>query len=374
MIVVFVQILALCLLLFSVNYSKYYPRILVKVIFVAWIVALAGIGICIDPKESYDLYRHYELINRVRQSSYSLSFFLSQGCKNLNANYQYTYVFNILIYLIARFFPNQALPFLTIIVTYSVFVYILLTEFKKNLTNRDIVLSMALFTVLMPYLYVYSGIRNALAGAIVSIGIYRLYRFKKVVAFIICTIIAILIHPIAAAVVPFITLSRMKPRLLGFIVTIVAPSLVSQVMEFLRHQVDNNFLFRIAVKYYNYTRVRVDNQGMVFLLSPIIILIIISIRAMVLQRGRTTIVNDRKFSLLFLIVWYAIFSLGYFNSYSIMIRLPYSIAVLSPVVVKELFDHKQIKGNTDLLTYLSTVGIIIALAIIGIYENTAWLL
>lgn len=370
MVYVFILLLALCLVSIIAEYSRQYSRKKIKWLFVFMIIALAGIGACVEPKETYDLFRHYEMIDRVRGSSYSLGSFLVEGYKSTDGNYKYTYVYNIFVYIVAKCLPNQSFPLITIAVTYSLFTYILFRELEgASLTNRNIIISCAIFSVLMPYLYVYSGIRNALAASIVSFGIYRLYKDKKVVIFIECTVIAVLIHPAAAAIVPFILLSRIKPGIKGIIITLAAPSLLSLVMEYFRLQLGNDYLFRIAAKYYNYTMVRVDNQGKVFLYSTILILVILAVLALCLQRRQ-----KKNYSLLNLIIWYAMFSLGYVGSYEMMTRLPYSIAFLSPVIVNTLFNRKGVNSLADQRIVLASTGLILVLAILGIYENIAWMM
>lgn len=372
---VFIMVMLLSLVAMVAAYRGRYPEKQIKWLFVILVISLAGIGVCIEPKITYDLYRHYQMIDRVRGSSYSLIDFLQKGYVITDINYTYTYVYNIYIYIIAKMFPNQALPFFTICITYGLFGHILFREFgEKDLTNRNLVISLSIFSVLMPYLFVYSNVRNALAGAIVAFGIYRLYKDRNIPLFIVCTVIAVLIHPVAAAIVPFIILSRIKPGIKGIIVTFALPSLVFPIMEYFRLRLGNDFLFRIAAKYYNYTLVRQDNQGRVFLYSTVILLIALSILALWANRGNEATWKEKKYSLLNLVIWYSMFSLGYFRNYEMMTRLPYSIAFLSPVLVATLFNRLEMKTMGAKLAYSGTAGIVFLLALLGFYENIAWLM
>lgn len=384
----FIILMLLSLVSIVAAYRGRYPEKQIKWLFAVLVLALAGIGARIEPKLTYDLYRHYQIIDRVRGSSYSLIDFLKEGYVITDINYKYTYIYNIFVFIIAKFFPNQALPFFTICITYGSFGYILFREFRnknvtnilfwefrgKDLTNRNLVISISIFSVLMPYLYVYSNVRNALAGAIVAFGIYRLYKDRKILLFIDCTVIAVLIHPIAAAIVPFILLSRIKPGVKGIIVTLALPSLVFPLMEYFRLHLGNDYLFRIAAKYYNYTLVRQDNQGRVFLYSTVIMLIALSILALWANRGNKTTWREKKYPLLNLIIWYSMFSLGYFRNYEMMTRLPYSIAFLSPVLVATLFNPSEMKTKGAKLAYSGTACVVFFLALLGFYENIAWLI
>ena len=375
MVYIFILVLELCLLISVVAYGNRYPRKQVKWIFAFLIIALAGIGACVEPKYIYDLFRHYEVLDSVRYSSYSLGSFLEEGYQITDFNYRYTYVYNIFVYIVAKFLPNQAFPFITIVVTYSLFSYIIFREFgDEALTNRNIILSFAIFSVLMPYLFVYSNIRNALAGAVVAYGIYRLYKDRKVAIFVMCTVSAVLIHPVAAAIVPFIILSRIKPGVKGIIVTLAVPSLMFPVMEYFRLVFENDFLFAIASKYYNYTLVRVDDQGRIFLYSTIIILIILSVLALWSQRRKKMERKEKSYALLNLIIWYSMFSLGYFSNYEMITRLPYTIAFLSPVVVNTLFNHTEMNTSVAQIACIGSAGVIFVLALFGVYANIAWML
>ena len=75
-----------------------------------------------------------------------------------------------------------------------------------------------------------------------------------------------------------------------------------------------------------------------------------------------------------LIIWYSMFSLGFYRNYEMITRLPYTIAILSPVVVKTLFD----KSSTTSVIRQITGGVIeflvLLLALLGLYENIAWML
>ena len=375
MVYIFIAAFSCCMIANVAAYKGRYLQKQEKMILLIMIIALAGIGACVEPKQTYDLFRHYEAIDRIRSSSFSIQSFLTEGYKITDYNYRYTYVYNLLIYIIARFFPNQVLPFITIIITYGVLIYIILREFNKEyLTNRNIVISLAIFSVILPFLYVYSSIRNALAGAVVAYGLYRLYKDRKTVIFIISTLVAILIHPIAMAVIPFVFLSRIKPGIKGIIVTLVAPSLIFTIMEYFRLKLGNDFLFRISVKYYNYTLVREDNQGRVFLYSSIVILIVLSVLSLFSRRREKQGLGEKKYSMLNLIIWYSMFSLGYFRNYEMITRLPYSIAFLSPVIVNTLFNQKEMNSSSAKFAYIGSEGVIFTLALLGLYENIVWLM
>ena len=88
MVFIFIVILAFCLIASVAAYKGRYPRQQEKWVLIGLIIALAGIGACVAPKSTYDLFRHYEVIDRVRNSSYSLSSFLVDGYRITDLNYK----------------------------------------------------------------------------------------------------------------------------------------------------------------------------------------------------------------------------------------------------------------------------------------------
>ena len=375
MIMIFIYALVLCIAALVLAYNAKFSQRQTIWLYIVLVIALAGIGACLEPKSIYDLFRHYQAIERVRSSSMSFYEFLKDGYWITDSNYKYTYVFNTLVYIIARFLPNEALTVISIIVTYGSFGYIFFREFTgAKIDDRYLLISISIFSVLMPYLFVYSNIRNAFAGAIVAVGIYKLYRDRTIVFFGICSIIAVLIHPVSAAVIPFIFLSKIKPGLKGIIVTFAVPSVVLPVMEFVSSRLGSDFLTRITFKYHNYTLVRVDNQGRVYLYSTVIMLIALAVLALWSKKNVGSLWKDREYLLLNHIIWYSMFSLGYFRNYEMMMRLPYSIAFLSPVVVSTLFNKEKMNSFNARTVYVGATGIVFVLALLGLYENIAWLI
>ncbi len=372
--VLFMLLLA-CIVIFVLSYNGRFTKKQTITILLVMILLLAGIGALIEPDMRYDLYRHYLMIDRTRYSEYSFSQFLLEGHSITDANYKYTYVYNALLYIIAKVLPNQALPFLVISISYGIFAYILVSEFGDDeLNNRNIVLSFCASFVIMPYLYIYSNIRNPLAGAIVSLGLYCYYKHKKLTALIVCSIVAVLIHPIAAAILPFIVLSKIRPGLIGVALTLFFPTIVSRIMERIMYSGGSDFLFKIAAKYYNYTVVRTDNQGRVFLYSTVIVLLIVVILS--LQNKTPLITNNNNKYLLQMnnmIIWYSMFSLGYLQNYEMIVRLPYSIAFLSPVIIKQLFNKAIVANKLQYVSIVASEVILLFLALLGLYENIAWL-
>jgi len=203
----------------------------------------------------------------------------------------------------------------------------------------------------------------------VALAVYQYMMKGSIVGPIALSATAIMIHPAACALIPFMLLVRIKPKIWSCAAISVFPSMLFKLTEFFRLRLGNEFLFRLSSKYYNYLLVRSDNQGRVFLYSSIIAVTLIVI--MSLLSLYTSAHADNR--VCFLITWYAIFCLGYASSYELAIRLPYNIAALSPVVVSSFFDSDYGNRNIKTLQMFSCL-IVILLAILVMYENVMWML
>ena len=363
------------LLLLCGSVKKFTGKQTKWILFIA-LLSLALVGALIQPRESYDLYRHYAAIEAVKKQGDSLWEFMINGYQYVGSNYQYTYGYNLLVFIIASFFPKQALPFIAIMVSCGGLYYVIVKEFKESgYANKDVVLAIAIFSVLMPYLYIYSGIRNAIASSIIGVGVYDYYKGShNIIKLALFAIVACSFHPGAVAIIPFIVVSKMKPGVKGIIITFLLPSLVFIVMEFFRLRLNNPFLFKIGAKYYNYTQVRIDNQGRVFLYTVIgVMLIVVALAAFLSNRPEFEREKQADVYLVYLIVWYMLFSLGYFKNYEMITRLPYNVAVLSPVIVNTVFrsEKYRIKNFSGVLVLCKLM--LCFLALMGLYENIAWL-
>lgn len=372
---VFLLLLSIFVLVFTYAHNIYKTQL--KCLLFVVVLALIGIGVCIEVPADWDIDRHYDVINGIRMSTDSLSTFLQYSYLTTGYNYMFTYVYNIMIYYIARFFPNQALPFIAISVVYSIFMYIFYNEFYErghNVRSRCIVLSFAICIVLMPYIYVYSNIRNPLAVSLVALGIYKYYKQNSLIVFMLLTVCATLIHPVAIAIIPFVFLSHIKPGMKSTFVALVLPSILFPVLEFFSLWLNSAFLAGIAYKYYSYTMLRTDYQGKIFLYSTILLLLVIFIVYMLLQRNVEKVVDVQTYRLLNLFIWYSMFALGFWQNYSLITRLPYSIACLSPIIVKTLFNRRMLTTPVLKVVSLCSEWAILALGLLGVYNNIIWLL
>ena len=300
------------------------------------IIAFSVVGCLISPNPMYDLSRHYSAIDSIIQNNFSLHDVIFRAQELIDYNYHYTYSFNLIFWLVAKLRVKELLPCISILISYGNLLYILFdynSIGKRNnfiSDNGYILLSLFLCFALMPYLYIYSGIRGSMAAAIAALAIYLfLWKENGVIRVIILFCIAGTMHPLCLAVIPFIIISKFKPNIITSLFVLFLPRIVAVIMEKMRFSGIGFFTY-LGAKYYNYTRVYTYYQGRTFYVAPLIILMIILIIHILYSKKDSRIDN--------FIIWYALFSLSYYFSYQIFMRLPYVLAFLAPVIVKDLFS------------------------------------
>lgn len=377
MALIFLSLVFFCLILFTTTYNKKFGDKSLSMLMWLMIISLAFLGAFVVPRESYDLYRHYADLQRIRNSGLSLPEFLKKAYMVTDINYKYTYTYNILAYIVANYLPKEALPFIAIIITYGLLSYILKCELQKKYDdNRVIIITFAIHSIFIPYLYVYSGVRNTIAASIMGFAIYRFYNNdekKKILEFIILAIVAALFHPVVLATIPFMILSFFKPGIIGMIIIILIPQILNPLMEWFRLGSGVDFLFRIGAKYYNYTRVRVDNQGQSFLYGVLILGVLLTITIFMDQRlhlNEKTKGKDYVLNFLFL---YMLFSLSFFRNYEMATRLPYVTAMFSPVIADRILTTNNTAHELSALYQLVINVITLVMSILVIYQCMAWM-
>ena len=336
---------------------------------VALCIALGLLGASIEPKEIYHLARHYTYIDNIRTYGFTLTEYLRYGFLYNDMNFKYAYVYNIILYVIAKLLPNESLPFMAISLCYASFFYVYIHSNMRERSSFARLTSIALFSVLLPYLFIYSGIRNALASCMVALGVYQYVMKGSIVGPAALSACAIMIHPAACALIPFVLLAKVRPRVWSCAAIAVFPSLLFKLTEFFRLRLGNEFLFRLSSKYYNYLLIRNDSQGKVFLYSCIISVVLIVVMSLLYIYSS----KNSASGICYLITLYALFCLGYTSSYELAVRLPYNIAIFSPVMIVYFFDSDYHNRNMRTLQLFSSL-ILISLSILVLYENAMWLL
>lgn len=147
-----------------------------------------------DPPESYDLYRHYEMMSLVEKSS--ISEILTTENYNLAVYLKQYPVYMILLYLISKLHMPKLMPFFTGVIAYSLLWKILYDVMKERGKAAKWKYCVGYCLGLFGYDYIaISGIRNILAMSIFTYAIYfDLVKGKNKVICFIAYIVCCMIH------------------------------------------------------------------------------------------------------------------------------------------------------------------------------------
>lgn len=161
--------------LFGVMYSNSKQKIYLLVI----IIFIASICFNVVPHSNklVDLYRHYDLMDNIGQ--YSLPELFTNKVITTNVIYDSPLSF-LTMYLIAITQKFGFLPFLSILITYSLFFNIILDFSKQNHISKNVVTFAYLFVIsIYPFLAILSGIRNNIAIALFCHATFKILICNK---------------------------------------------------------------------------------------------------------------------------------------------------------------------------------------------------
>ena len=204
-----------------------------QVLFTFFALSLSVIAYCMSPPYSWDIVRHSNLIDRIRQSGISFFDFLFDNRSYIGGKeYADLFVFNLLRYIVViTTDDNFLLPAICAFICYSIIGYITV-DWKEisGKSSSSIALSLLLCFSFLSYDNVVSGMRNSLAACILGLAIYLyLCKKKRLYVFIILCFIALTIHPASLITIPFVIIAKFNIGIVGYIVVFIV-SLVSQII------------------------------------------------------------------------------------------------------------------------------------------------
>lgn len=175
--------------IYSLFANKYFK---VKFIFILFcIIGVALLAAHLEPPIDWDLYRHFEEIDRMRINGFEYVWYESR--------YR-TYIFATLLFYISSLTPwNETLVFITIFIELFVLEIILMFYKKKGASPQTESICFFLFLAFSNVVLAISGIRNVLAVIIMNYAIWNSNFRKKInIVDILFIFIAISIHPASA--------------------------------------------------------------------------------------------------------------------------------------------------------------------------------
>lgn len=136
------------------------------------VLSLGIIAYCTEPGVADDLYRHYQELERMRSGG--IEYF-----KNYSV-YKNNYIINALFFIVSKTQQNRLLPFISILIMYSIFFYITANiMIKYDIKIKLVALFIMLHFSISSLRISISSIRNFIAFAILFMAIYREFIINK---------------------------------------------------------------------------------------------------------------------------------------------------------------------------------------------------
>jgi hypothetical protein len=191
------------------------------------ITSFSYLAFRINPPLGWDLWHHFDEINRIRNGGLDYAFNFGK--------YKDLPVISILFWLISLTNNNGYLTFIVVLIDFAIYLYILFDVLKRypKLSGRFIGTSFFLFCALINIVHAVSGIRNVLAFCIAGLAVYILHQKGFWKTGIILLFTAIMIHPSAIVFVLITILSRVVPLWFGIIFSIIWTNFNALISSFL---------------------------------------------------------------------------------------------------------------------------------------------
>ena len=314
--------LPLCLMYISI---KLYQLITNKYIIKnRFLLILGALGVAllvaqIIPPKTWDLYQHYDEIERIRDLGATYAW-----KKSRYANY---YGATLLFFLTSLTPWNGTLPFLTVFLELVIYEKII-SHYTEQINAQSEGICFFLFLVLSNIVLAISGIRNVLAVALVNYAIWDFECAKKGHILIDAAILifAITIHPASGILVFIYALSYIPLLAVGAgIAILILPVLTNVLNNFLSSQ--NAILSSSAGLFALYTREQAGLDIRVRIISAMLIIfsIIVSFRIIRFQK------NKNRY--LYFTLLYSLSTLGMISQGLIYSRMLYGFNILYPVII-----------------------------------------
>ena len=354
----FALMLSLAFIVIGVVIHLKYPNTLHRKTLLVIAVSLAVITMCVNPTKYWDIFRQYELLDNIRSSGIGLVEFLFDNKLRIGgSDYKSLFAYNLLRYLVVSLGNNRLLPFIMTAITYLIWSYITIDWVKEHpMTGNDIIISMMLSGVLMPFIFVNSGLRNTTAAAIAALAIYNnFYKKHRIIELIILFVVAFTIHySMVYVIVVYILTKLCRTKIaiaLLFVWTNVIPLIANQ---FKNSQYE--VLRKMASSFAIYTGRRGFSINY-YLLGAYIVMFALCIALLLTHKKSNDTANLRDFVVMMVIN--AIFNFGYSE---IVLRPLYILGVMSTPVLYYMCG-KNLRENKS-LRIMSVLCIILGLILV----------
>lgn len=310
----------LCIMYFLIKLYKILTNRNIKISNILLLMGILGVALFaaqIAPPFDWDLYRHYDEINRIRAWGLSYAWNESRYAHYIGATF--------LFYITSLTPWNETLPFLTVFI--ELFIYeSVMSHYKDKISAQSEGICFFLFLVLSNMALAISGIRNVLAAILLSYAIFDFECVKKHFVFdFFIVAFAISIHPASAFLLIVYIISYIPSLLVGSIISLCLLPISINISNNLLGN-DNIVVSSTAGLFNFYNNLQSELDIRVLITSAILILLSI----FVLLKLKRWIKFDRylKYSLL-----YSLATIGMISQGLIYSRMLYGLSLVYPILV-----------------------------------------
>lgn len=318
-------------------------------------ISLAVITMCVNPTKYWDIFRQYESLDAIRTSGIGLVDFLFDNKLRIGgSDYKSLFAYNLIRYFVVSLGNNRLLPFIMTAITYMIWSYITIDWVKEHpMTGNDIIISMMLSGVLMPFIFVNSGLRNTTAAAIAALAIYNnLYKKHRILELLILFIAAFTIHYSMVYVIVVYLLTKLCRTKIAMVLLFAWTNVIPLIANQFRNS-QYEVLRKMASSFTIYTGRRGFSINY-YLLGVHIVMLALCIALLLTHKKSNDTANIRDFIVMMAIN--AIFNFGYSE---IVLRPLYILGVMSTPVLYYMCGEK-LKDNKS-LQIMSVLCIILGL-------------
>lgn len=311
-------------------------------------LAFASISFAVEPVKEYDIVRHYQRINSLKDLSYTS--IIEQSSNGYYLFDSYGWLLNTLN------LPKNLLPFTASFIAYLLILSIY-TDIKTKYLQRSNLKIRALmfiaFWLSINFVALSSGIRHALAVTLMIYAVYKLYSYNNKVLFIVLSILSFLLHPFSLAIfiLSFLSYKFKSYSTRGNILVYMA------VIVFIGGNLTNydlSLVTPILQKLNIYSESYFDAEGRSFnFLGKLFAIYIPSLAALIISSYLLTsksLKNNPYYLLLCVVCLYLSFTVSYYTFYARM--LDFYTGVFAIFITLEYIKNKSKRNKHFLIIFV----------------------
>lgn len=330
-----------------------------KISLIILIVSLVILSVCIKPSDTYDLYRHYEVIEQFKLSNYWTE-----------TVYDNFIIIRLIFYIISLFNYNELLPAISCIITYGIFVHIIM-DFKTrySIGIRQILISMLLNLTMIPFIVVYSGVRNTMVFSILALAIYREFIEKKknVLTYLIY-LLPIFIHYATIIIIGVRILYIFEDKIFKYRYILLMWSLSAGLISKIFIMFPNNYIKGMGAQIGNYIGNFLGDTRIFIVNFTLIVIFLITFEIIIRKEDYK---NNKLKDILRIMDIVLIIAAGGFFVPNILDRLLLFIGMFTPIICYAIFNLLENKKFKTFIFSFLVIYIIgcIAYQYVGIVNN-----